>query len=538
MVDTSFSITRTSDRIASQKTFTIQELAKAIKGEIYGLNDFYCNSGFNGIFQTLNDAVSGDIVIRHWINKKGVEIAAEKNIACLITLNPTEGAISKSEEINFPVIVVDKIQYATSFALKWTIENLVPHSKRIVISGTNGKSTTSHMIYHILKNSGYNVFTNTDAESEFNTLIDPMVAKMIAEQVINAQDVDVRSLDYVADIPNKSVFDYIVVEVSEVQGWGEELMENHALIMSSALNPDVGVVTNVAMDHIGLVKSIDEVFDETLGIVKAINKRAVVLNHDDERVLSMLDYLNPDVEAYYTSMDKDKVLNFIAPLSNKVYFDLEENSIYLNGVSALSYKELPFTSEHFICNILSAMSACLALKLSVEDIISGVKSYKPLSRRFIKLSDEPVIIDDFAHNPDGVKATINAASTLANELNKKELYVVFAIRGSRGEKLNGLISEAIAEVINELDGSNDRKVKLFLSSSIDQVNDLNVVKPFEKDIFTKTLDDNSVNYTHYDKLVTVLDDVYNSANNDDVILLIGAQGMDPAEKVLKDLGHI
>lgn len=538
MANTLFSITETSNKIASQKTFSISELAKAINGKIYGLNDFYCKSGFNGIFQTLNEAVSGDIVIRHWINGKGVEIAKDKDIACLITLNPTDDALKMAEEFKFPVIVVKKIQYATSFALKWTIENLVPNSKRVVVSGTNGKSTTSHMTHHILKNAGFNVFTNTDAESEFNTLIDPMVAKMISEQVIEAQDIDVRELDYVADIPNKSVFDYIVIEVSEVQGWGEELMKNHAFIMSSAVNPDVGVVTNVAMDHIGLVKSIDEVFFETSGIVKAINKEAIVLNYDDNRVLDMLQFKNDNVDSFFTSMDEKSISDYDASINNKVYFSAEENAIIVNGSPILDYEELPFSGEHFIRNILSSISACLALDLTIEEIVDGVKSYKPLDRRFIRLSDEPVIIDDFAHNPDGVKATIRASSTLANDLGKNELYIVFGIRGSRGEELNGLISQAIAEVINELDNENDRKIKLFLSSSIDYVNSLNTVKDFEKAIFTSTLEKNNVKYTHYDNLVDVLRDVYNLATKDDVILLIGAQGMDPAESVLTDLGYI
>jgi len=98
------------------------------------------------------------------------------------------------------------------------------------------------------------------------------------------------SLEYIADIPNKNVFDYIVIEVSEVQGWGSDLMKDHAYIMSSAIDPEVGVVTNVAMDHIGLVNSIDEVFDETSGIVRATTKDGVVLNFDDERVLKMSEF--------------------------------------------------------------------------------------------------------------------------------------------------------------------------------------------------------------------------------------------------------
>ena len=208
-----------ADSVSSLNTFSIDQLADSIGGKIYGSNSYKASNGFTGIFETLNEAQEGDIVIRHWINGKGV----------------------------------DRIEFANAFAIKWTIDNLVPDCKRVVISGTNGKSTSSHMIYHILSHAGYNVFTNTDAKSEFNTLIDPMVAKLISEEVLANQGVDPRLFNFICDIPNKEVFDYLVIEVSEVQGWGTDLMKNHALIMSSAINPDVGVVTNVAMDHIGLV---------------------------------------------------------------------------------------------------------------------------------------------------------------------------------------------------------------------------------------------------------------------------------------------
>ena len=74
-----------------------------------------------------------------------------------------------------------------------------------MVTGTNGKSTTTHMIYTILQEAGYTTYTNTDSLSEFNTLIDPMVAKQIAE------------------FPDK--MDAMVIEVSEVQGWMDRIMK-------------------------------------------------------------------------------------------------------------------------------------------------------------------------------------------------------------------------------------------------------------------------------------------------------------------------
>ena len=129
----------------------IQELADFIYGEIIGCDSFFSNQEFTGRFTLLNDSEKGDIVIRHWINGKGIEIAAEKNIACLITQTPKDGAVETAEKLNFPLIVCDKIELANAYALSHTITKFSPNSTNVVITGTNGKSTTSHLIYHILK---------------------------------------------------------------------------------------------------------------------------------------------------------------------------------------------------------------------------------------------------------------------------------------------------------------------------------------------------------------------------------------------------
>lgn len=90
----------------------IQDLANSINGKIVGNANFFLNQDFTGRFTLLNDSVKGDIVIRHWINGKGIEIAADKGIAALITQNPKDGAIEAAEELNFPLIICDKIELA------------------------------------------------------------------------------------------------------------------------------------------------------------------------------------------------------------------------------------------------------------------------------------------------------------------------------------------------------------------------------------------------------------------------------------------
>ena len=108
------------------------------------------------------------------------------------------------------------------------------------------------------------------------------------------------------------------------------------------------------------------------------------------------------------------------------------------------------------------------------------------------------------------------------------MHVACAIRGSRGIEINELNAQALAD-------SMDDSIELSLSSSNDVVNDLNFVETEEREVFFDVLNANNVEYTHYDNLKDCLSEVYKKADKKDIILLIGAQGMDPAESLLKEI---
>ena len=88
-------------------------------------------------------------------------------------------------------------------------------------------------------------------------MIDPVVANQIAE------------FEYVSGEKIQAM----VIEVSEVQGWLDKLMKDHAYLMTAAVDPNVLVITNVGLDHIGLVNSIEETFNEIYGSLEAISSK-------------------------------------------------------------------------------------------------------------------------------------------------------------------------------------------------------------------------------------------------------------------------
>ncbi|MEL7671548.1 Mur ligase family protein [Methanobacterium sp.] len=469
------------------KELTTSIIAEKVEGTLTGPN-----KNMDGIFNILKDAQNGDAVIRHWIDETGVKIAAQKGVSCIITQNPKGSAVKTAEELKLPFIVTEKIELANAFAINWALEKFAKDSLRVVVTGTNGKSTTTHMIYHILKEAGYSTYTNTDSESEFNTLIDPMVAKQIAE----------------FDAPIEAA----VIEVSEVQGWLGDIMKDHAYIMTSAINPDVVIVTNVALDHIGLVNSIEETFNETSGAVKGIKENGtLILNYDDPLVLKMKDLTSNHGKILFFGDNAD------------IKFD-STGIVYKNNI-LIKTDDLPFKSCHFVQNTMAAAGAVIALNIDLETIKNSISSYKALKRRFTIVHNDPCIIDDFAHNPDGILATIQNAALIGNGT----LFVVSAIRGSRGESINQANAEAIAKGLQNI------PYKLIITSSTDVVDHLNTVTDNEKKVFIDALEKEKITYIFNEKLYDALKNVLKLSHNKDTILLIGAQGMDPASELLNKI---
>ena len=485
---------------------TTSYLANEVNGHLIGPEKL-----ITGIFTFLNQAKAGDVVVRHWIDEKGIEIAAKKGVSCLVTQNPRGKAIKTAEKLGLPIIITSKIESANAFAIKWAVKNFANDSLRFVVTGTNGKSTTAHMIYSILVTAGYSTYTNTDAKSEFNTLIDPVVAKQIAEfEHLNGEKIEA-----------------MVVEVSEVQGWLDKLMKDHARLMTSAVDPHVLVLTNVSLDHIGLVNSIEETFNEIYGSLEAISSKSnengklkksyAVLNSDDPLLMEM---------GKLVEKEESVQLSFYGSIPNRSLSQnvtLKSDGIYIGENLFLKTEELPFKSKHFIQNTMAAIGACLALNIDFNIIKTAISSYKPLERRFTVLYSDPLIIDDFAHNPDGIIATIKSASKMCKGI----LYLVFAIRGSRGELINYLNAEAVVKGLEGVDHT------IVVTSSIEAVDSSNTVKSIEKDVVIKKMQENGLNYVFHQKLCSALDYTLRSAGKNDTILLIGAQGMDPAGEILR-----
>lgn len=286
------------------------------------------------------------------------------------------------------------------------------------ITGTNGKTTTTRLIAHILKGSGKTVgFTTTDGTYIQNQQITAgdNTGPVSAQLVLKDPTVEVAVLETARGgiIRAGLGFDYC----------------------------DVGVVTNVAADHLGL-KDVNTL--EDLARVKSVVPRAVgrrgyaVLNAEDENVYKMKELVEGHV--VYFSMDENHP-NILRQANRGRISCVFENGFVtiLKGkwkVRVEKAANIPLTyggrAEFMIQNVIAATLACFVHGVAIEDIRSGLTTFNagtaqtPGRLNFIEIGDVTVLMD-YAHNPAGM----TGLSSFIKKLPHKHRTVVLNGTGDR-----------------------------------------------------------------------------------------------------------
>lgn len=286
------------------------------------------------------------------------------------------------------------------------------------ITGTNGKTTTTRLIAHILKGSGRTVgYTTTDGTYIQN------------QQIVRGDNTGPVSAQLVLKDPT---VDVAVLETARGGIIRAGLGFDHC---------DVGVVMNIAADHLGL-KDINTL--EDLARVKSVVPRAVgkkgyaVLNAEDPLVYRMKELVDGKVVCF--SMDENNPNIVKRAERGRV------SCVYENGfVTILKGKwkvrvekavNIPLTyggrAEFMIQNVLAATLACFVHGISIEDIRVGLTTFNagtaqtPGRLNFVEVGNATVLMD-YAHNPAGFRGL----TQFVNRLPNKYRTVILTVPGDR-----------------------------------------------------------------------------------------------------------
>ncbi len=243
---------------------------------------------------------------------------------------------------------------------------LTKDSFNICVAGTHGKTTTSAMVAHILKDSDYGC----------NAFLGGIAANY---------DTNFWGSDNNVSVVEADEYDRSFLKLS----------------------PNIAIITSMDADHLdiyGTEKSMQDAFIEFSSKIK--EGGSLILKYGLAR---NADFTTKDI-CTYSATDKNANLYIDnLKIENGAYhFDVINTFWRINNVV------LNMGGIHNIENAIGAMAVAKYLKIEEEKIKEAVASFKGVKRRFeyIVKTDGLVFIDDYAHHPEELRALVNGAKNL------------------------------------------------------------------------------------------------------------------------------
>ncbi len=316
----------------------------------------------------------------------------------------------------------------------------------VAVTGTNGKTTTTRLIAHIAKTVGYKVgFTTTDG---------------IYIQNIMMQRGDCTGPQSAEFVLKDPTVDFAVLETAR------------GGILRAGLGfhqCDIGIVTNVAADHLGL-KDINSL--EDMARVKSIVPESVmpggyaILNADDELVSGMSKALNCHV-AYFSMDEKNPLIQEhcekggLAAIAENGYITICKGTWKIRIEKIVN---IPLTfrgkAAFMIQNILPAVLTGFIRNFKIEDIRLALETFIPSPVQtpgrmnmfeFRKFN----VMVDYAHNPAGFQAV---AKFLEKIEAKPKIGIIAGVGDRRDEDIIALGTLA-AKMFDEIIVRQDRNLR-------------------------------------------------------------------------------
>ncbi len=375
----------------------------------------------------------------------------------------------------------------------------------IAITGTNGKTTTTRLIAHIVKNNGYRVgFTTSDGIYVQNHLME------------KGDTTGPVSAEYILKDPT---VEFAVLETAR------------GGILRSGLGfsrCDIGIITNIQEDHLGLsdIHTLDDLARVKATVVRSIKKDGwAILNAEDDQCLKIANELSCNIA--YFSMDENnpKVKEFAK--EGKIV------AVYENGFITIKKGEwkirverathVPLTlggkAKFMIANVLAATLAAYLQGFKTEDISLSLQTFIPSAAQtpgrmnIFEFKKFKVLID-FAHNPAGYRGVEEFLNSVDAT---KKIGIIAGVGDRRDEDIKecGLIAGRMFDHIiirqeKYLRGRTEQEIIDIIVSGISEAN-RNVtyeIIPLETEAIKHAID-----HAEDGSYITALSDVVTNAIN-------------------------
>lgn len=293
----------------------------------------------------------------------------------------------------------------------------------IAVTGTNGKTTTTRLISHIVKNNGYRVgFTTSDGIYIQNTML------------TKGDTTGPVSAEFILKDPT---VEFAVLETAR------------GGILRSGLGfsqCDIGVLTNIKEDHLGMndIHNLKDLTKVKRVVLDSVKKNGwSVLNAEDDYSMRIINDLPSNVAIFSLDENNEYIKKFAK--EGRITCVYEEGFVTIKKgdwkIRIGKVKDFPITMEgkakFMIDNVLAASLACYLYGFGIEDISNSLRTFIPSAQltpgrlNVFKFKNFKVLID-FAHNPAGYEAI---EDYLKNVESTKKIGIISGVGDRRDEDI-------------------------------------------------------------------------------------------------------
>lgn len=337
-------------------------------------------------------------------------------------------AVIVSKPVTVPadvcVITVDDTRQAMMVCVPYFFDYPANRMRMVGVTGTNGKTTTTHMIRHILKAQGFKVGVIGTVHIMIGDTSYP----------IHNTTPDVVDLQHILHQMVQENVEYCVMEVS-----------SHALALGrvSGVEFDTAVFTNLTQDHLDFHKTFEnylaakcKLFEQVSAPNQVKDNKGAVINIDDSYGYRVMEKTTAPTITYST-LGKGTLNASDVHMSTK-------NSQYTVNYNGESYPVSMNTTGLFnVYNTLAAIGACLQEGISMEAIDTALKTFSSVPGRFelIEEGQDFAVVVDYAHTPDGLQNILETAKAIK----ENRIIIVFGCGGDRDATKRPIMGRIAAE---------------------------------------------------------------------------------------------
>lgn len=271
-------------------------------------------------------------------------------------------------------------------------------AKIIAITGSNGKTTTTSLIYHILKNTGFNVGLGGN------------IGKSFAKQVAEEQ------------------YDYFVLEISSFQ-----------LDDIQNFRPYISLLLNLSPDHLDQYNyNYEEYALAKFNIAKnQQNNDFFICNKDDEMSQKLLNRVDINAKKLLFSLNEELEEGGFAT-NDHIFVKLEGRTF------SMPISEMSLVGKHNVANCLAASITAKLLNISDNNLVESLKTFQSVEHRLEQFAE----IDGVKYINDSKATNVNATYYALESMKTPTIWIVGGVdKGNDYTEIEELVKEKVKAIV-------------------------------------------------------------------------------------------